>query len=248
MAHRPLCLLLGIAALAALPFAIWAQSAAGVLQLIGTYEEQYLPNPTVSGNLLVGLRWGGPEDGSFNPAAVRVRLPGKLPTAKACVDVVSKDGRYSAENLYGVGVAAGRLARVAAPTSFAKQLEKYPVGDIAVMIRAVDSCTATDFGSVIPAIMAPLGAQASSDRGAILTAYVNADPGQVRADVLGPDKSVLAHSGPCKASGEGVRIAYSTTCTVELPRDLPTDGLWLRLTTRERFRSIPTDFRLIVSE
>ena len=89
------------------------------------YFERYLDNPKVSGNLLVGVRWARADEntaapGKFDPGNVHLVVPARLPARTACVEVNSKDGRYSAENLYAVPPDVAREPALYAGTSSTK--------------------------------------------------------------------------------------------------------------------------------
>ena len=208
---------------------------------IGGYMETYLPNPKVSGSLLVGLQWGG-VGGYFDPHDVRLQLPAAVTGGHACVDLASKDGRYVAENLYTVAPAGGQ-ARLDAKTQYESQLSTYPADDVGVVIRAGKTCD-DEACSIIPAFVVPLHADAvqSTRR---LVADVNADAELVTAGLLGPDGAGIPANTACVAAGAGVQIAYSTVCTIDLQVALPRSGVVLRLQTKERFKTISNDFTLL---
>ncbi len=114
-----------------------------VLQLASgsrpTYVNSYLQNPQVSGNLLVGVRWASAKEKSqssarFDPKNVRLVVPAGLQATSACVDIVSKDGRYMAENLYAIPPDTAREPRLSAPTKYEKVLKEYSIDNVAVMI------------------------------------------------------------------------------------------------------------------
>ena len=59
----------------------------GPLKPVAPYAELFIDNPKVSGNLLVGLRWGGPgaqDNTFFDPDNVGLTLP-RVDTAVQCV-------------------------------------------------------------------------------------------------------------------------------------------------------------------
>ena len=53
---------------------------------------------------------------------------------KVCVEVMSKDGRYTAENLYNLAASMVPAPRLAAQTKYGDRLRGYLTDDIAVII------------------------------------------------------------------------------------------------------------------
>ena len=183
------------------------------------YVERYLDNPKVSGNLLVGLRWasrvGSDANSPFDPANVRLLRPDTRETQKACVEIASKDGRYTAQNVYVVPPNVARAPRLTVKTRYKRELTSYKLDDIAVLIRVTDACDSASFGNLIPALPlrrdAPVPTNAATERG-VLVAEVNADPERVALS-LARDGVVVA-AGGCTPVAEGVRIAYSAVCAL----------------------------------
>ena len=216
----------------------------GELEPVGKYAELFLEHPKVSGNLLVGLRWMSPG-GSFDPDRVGLSKAGGKGTGLVCVGVMSKDGRYTAENLYDLANSPAPAPLLQSKTEYGKELRGYRVDEIAVIIRAASSCDTADSKVVIPATVMPAdGGQIASGRRELL-AFVNADPERVGMSLIDSRGDVSA-SGSCVAAGAGVHIAYSTVCALTVPDKLASAGLKLRLSIKERFKTVPTDYRLLL--
>ncbi len=249
-----LCKRLGLLAIGGLlSCGIAVAAETDVLPLAGgstTYVDFFLQNPKVSGNLLVGLRWGGLNEAApqkFDPENIRMVVPATLNPRSACVDIASKDGRYTAENLYAVPADVTPRPRLWAESRFSKTLVGYPLDNIAVMIRAVDKCDAAQFGTLIPALLLPRGAAAAMPAVPALVAYVNAGPDRVGLDLLAAGKSVNADI-KCRGAGNDVQIAYSTICIIQPETRLAAGSYIMRVTVKERFKSVPTEFRLRIDE
>jgi hypothetical protein len=253
---RTRAVLLVAAALSVISGRAGGASEKDTLQLAGDarYVDLYLQNPKVSGNLLVGVRWARADENSTSPGGfdwknVRLVVPAGLPARSACVDIASKDGRYTAENLYAVPPDIARQPRLNATTKFDSELSHYGIDSIAVLIRTVPTCDAAEFGKIIPAVLVPRGADAAAAVSAVpaLAVYVNADPGRVTLS-LQNDASGAELDARCERAGEGVSISYSTACTFRPATRLVGGQYKLHLEIKERFRTVPTDFDLLIAE
>lgn len=248
-ASRTSCAITGLALLAAASAAAEEQHPQ-VRLVTGTFSESYLAHPVVVGNLLVGVRWGG-RDGSFDPASVAVPVSPTTAGGTACVDVASKDGRYTAENIYAFDKDTKGEALLAMPTQYKRELAQYPLRNMAVMIRKASSCDPDEAGQIVPAILTP-----AAGRGAVaiespgsgddreLIADVNADAGKVALRLSGPRGLDLR--ADCRAADEGVRIAFSTRCRITVPDTIPAGTYALILAVRERFEKVETRFDLLL--
>ena len=232
-----------------------AERAPNVLRLAREpeqYFERYLDNPKVSGNLLVGVRWARADEntaapGKFDPGNVHLVVPARLPARTACVEVNSKDGRYSAENLYAVPPDVAREPALYADSKYKDRL-KYNIDNIAVLIRTGSSCAAADSGKIIPAVLVPIGAELSAAISAVpaLVVAINADPESVELTIL--KNGVPELRAVCESAGEGVNISYSTVCKFHPNKRLEGGEYGLTLALAERFRTVKTRFNLLVSE
>jgi hypothetical protein len=256
LSSRTRAVLLAAAALSVISGRAGGASDKDTLQLAGDarYFDLYLQNPKVSGNLLVGVRWARADEirkspGGFDWKNVRLVVPAGLQAQSACVDIASKDGRYTAENLYAVPPDAARQPRLDATTKFESELGHYSIDSIAVLIRTVPTCDAAEFGKIIPAVLVPRGADASAAISAVpaLVVDVNADPSRVTLSMQN-NAGGGELDAKCESAGEGVSISYSTTCTFRPATRLVGGQYKLRLKTKERFKTVPTDFDLLIAE
>ena len=88
------------------------------------------------------------------------------------------------------------------------------------------------------------GAPATPSRRELL-AFVNGEPDRVGVSLINSNRQSLASAG-CQAAGSGVHIAYSAVCTLAVPDAAPMAGLRLRLSVKERFKTVPTDYTLLL--
>jgi hypothetical protein len=246
-----------VAALSVLVMVVQAAAAADrdVLQLAGAvnYSELYLENPKVSGNLVVGVRWAsstgvGRPVVRFDPLNVRMIVPAELYGRSACVDVTSKDGRYTAENLYAVPPDPPRQPKLYTRTKYEDVLHGYVLDSVAVMIRAGSDCNVAQSGTIVPAVLVPQGSDMATEMSRVrsLVVQVNADPDRVRLGLYKSDETNLGNA-ICISAGEGVLISYSTTCTFE-PARLSPGSYRLHFEITERFKIVPANFVLLVAE
>jgi hypothetical protein len=218
-----------------------AQIGKQAIQPIGAYQEFYVANPKVSTALLVGLRWGS-LDGSFDPENVRVDLPAEL-SGKLCVELVSEDGRYEAENLYATDI-ADKHPVFFAKTDYTAKLQAYPAASMGIVIRRAESCDDDASGGILPAIVTPLHTQALWFNPRQLVVYLNAEPQFVTATLttLG-GAPVAARSGCGLPSGE-VEIAFRAVCTIESDKSLLRESLTLHVALKERYATRVQNFLL----
>jgi hypothetical protein len=237
---------------------VMAEDASDVLRLAGEpkqYVERFLDNPKVSGNLIVGVRWASADEnpaahGNFDARNVHLVIPARLSAKRACVNITSKDGRYSAENLYALPADVVREPKLDADTKYKIQLsENYSIDSIAVLARTGSSCDTAEFGEIIPAVLVPNGVELSAALSAVSTLVVdiNADPESVELSLQ--KKGGLGLSATCESAGEGVRISYSTICKFYPRIRLESGEYGITLIIKERFRKVKTpEFKLLVSE
>jgi hypothetical protein len=214
---------------------------------VDKFTDLYLVHPQVAGSLLVGLRWGG-VSGTFDPDNVRVRLPKSLGKKRACVDVVSEDGRYSAENLYDL-VTNSAQPRFFVETVYEDELHTYKTNNIAVIVNVANSCDDGSSDGLIPAIVSALDTKTPQVDLHTLVAYINYDPALVEVSLLGEGPQPLPAIISCIGSGDEqtVDIAYRTVCTIASRDALSAKHLRLHLVRKSRFETLVSDFPLLLS-
>jgi hypothetical protein len=240
---------LGIAAGLMLIASASAQQGDVLTPVSGEFNELYLQNPKVSGSLLVGVLWDAPQ-GTYDPQKILVSLPSQSNISNICVELASKDGRYTAEGLFDVpkGVTRqkeiGRPLRLKYKTKYGAKLREYQVSDIAVLVREAVSCGAINAGRVLPAIVMPSGSanlKASPDSRKLVI-YLNADPDRIHI-ALQP-LGGIEPKADCKGVGESVHIAYRARCTLVLPEILAQQNYELEIRKTESFKTVPTKFSI----
>jgi hypothetical protein len=203
------------------------------------YVESFVGKPKVSGNLLVGLRFGE-ATGRFNPSAVALLIPPKAGWRSACVEVSSRDGLYYAQNTYDIKGASGGQSSIEASTAYSGQLLRYDIKDIAVNVRLVRDCNAPDEGDLVPVIMnAPAGTPAKSTF-LSLVALVNAEPDRLRLVLL--KNGVEAATGVCTSDPNAVQISFTSSCEFRRSSALAPGSYDLLIRVRERFASRDSHF------
>lgn len=219
-----------------------AQSSrsADLLPPIGRFSEVYLENPKVSGNNLVGLRWLSQEH-AFDPNSVHVVVANAQAIGRVCVEVVSKDGRYSSENVYDLSRSQTPAPGFKSPTSYKPELTAYATDDVSVIVRKAP-CDTGQLTPIIPAFLSssPTDRPSSSE----LRAFANADPARVSMTLVDRTGEPIA-TGRCSPAGSGVKIAYAAQCAIHVPITLGGE-FWLRVSQKERFKTVQTDYPIVL--
>jgi hypothetical protein len=211
------------------------------------FNEIYLRNPTVSGSLLVGVRWDVPP-GKYDPQEILVGLPSQSDISNICVELASKDGRYTAEGLFKGPKGAtrqneiGRPLRLKYKTEYGAKLREYQASDIAVLVREAVSCETVKPGRVLPALVMPSGSAnlKASPGSRKLVIYLNADPDRIHVALQSLGGKVS--QADCKGVGESVHIAYRARCTLALPEFLAQQNYVLEIQKTESFKTVRTEF------
>jgi hypothetical protein len=233
------------------PIAIFLLSSPGPVILAQTiklvappYLETFVGNPEVSGSLLVGVAAGAPT-GAFDPNAVAVSLSAELRGRKACVEVASRDGRYSAENLYQLPDGSG-TAFLETQTKYIQQLSRYDAKEIAVTIRLVDDCNSPKQGLIVPALLQLKASEHQPDAGRAgrrrLVIFVNKDKESLMVSLLKSGAEVARAT--CNSEPNSVNIAFTSSCSVVA--DLAPGGYALLIRVHERFSSRDSRFEVLL--
>ena len=217
-----------------------AQSRANLLQPIGRFAENYVTTPKISGNNLVGLRWLT-QDRRFDLDSVHIIVAQPQSIGRVCVEIVSKDGRYTSDNIYDLSRSGTPAPGFDLPTNFKSELTAYSTDDLSVIVRKAPC----DTGQLTPIIPAFLGTDpAERPQSSELRAFVNADPARIAMIVIDGVGQTIAN-GQCGVAGSGVRIAYAAECAIRVPITLKGDYK-LRLTQKERFKTVYTDYPIVL--
>ena len=205
------------------------------------YNESFIGKPKVSGNLLVGLRFGE-AGGIFNPSAIGLYLTPKLGGHSACVDISSRDGLYFAQNMYDLPSSGGRIVPLETPTSFSSKLSQYRIGEMAVTVRMVSDCNSPDEGEIVPAVLSSSSEKPS--RKPVLVALVNAEPDRLKVALLKNGAEVSA--AECRSEPNAVKISFTSSCEFKGSADLPPGSYDLLIRLRERFALRDSHFTVLL--
>ncbi len=159
-------------------------------------------SPT-SGSILVSLQMEG--DGLFSPNELGAFV-GRLAGEKACVRLMTADGRYWALNGYRSSGDTSRPEMLPFPSSYLDQLVRYRAGDIMLRISLSPECDEDRFDRLAVGMV-----NADPGWGARrLRAYLNIPRTRVRFSLTGKDGTSLTEGG-CDPSNTG-RLAYTHVC------------------------------------
>ena len=101
--------------------------------------EVYQEKIPVSGGVRVGLMLEEEED-EINPSTFFVKIP-NTNIKNLCVELSSKDGRYSAKLNYDISSASEGLQQFYLPTKFYDQLSGYTSSELVILASLADTCT-----------------------------------------------------------------------------------------------------------
>lgn len=199
------------------------------------YIENFVGKPKVSGNLLVGLRFGGAEGNDFHPDAIALHITPKVGGRSACVEISTRDGLYYAQNMYSIPAASDKLMPFESGTTHADKLSAYKIEDIAVTVRLVSDCNAPDKGEIVPPVM-----NSPSRPPASLVALVNAEPDRLKVALL--RNGVEAATAQCKSDPTAVQISFTSSCEFSGNSALAPGSYDLLIRVRERFATRDSHF------
>jgi hypothetical protein len=203
------------------------------------YVESFVGKPKVSGNLLVGLRFGAVA-GNFNPRSVGLLIPANSGWRSACVDISSRDGLYFAENMYNIDGASGGFASIQSATKYFDELLRYKNEDIAVTVRLVSDCNAPEVGDIVPAILSASAPSPTRPANLPLMALVNAEPDRLHVALLKNGAEVAA--AICASDLNAVQISFTSSCAFKGSPALPPGSYDLLIRVRERFAARDSHF------
>jgi hypothetical protein len=101
--------------------------------------EVYQQEIPVSGGVRVGLMFEE-EDTEFNPSQFFVNIP-KTEITNLCVELSSKDGRYSAKLNYDISDVSEGLQQFYLPTKYRDELSGYASDELVILTSLGNTCT-----------------------------------------------------------------------------------------------------------
>lgn len=167
-------------------------------------REVYSDEVPVSGRVIAGVALYGLDF----PGEMAVFAQGNDIDEGICVQLMSRDGRYWAENNFrATSSQAKGPVKVEYESRYEDQLSKLQEDDLAILSHPSD-CDNEDFGVYLPAAL-----RRGSQKTKQLKVYVNS----ARADTFvrvtrGEDKKTLK----CQRITEGRRTGYDTICEIDL--------------------------------
>lgn len=194
-------------------------------------QEVYKEDVPVSGHVIAGLCLSGiPLSNILAVLPKSTKQSGK----KICVQVMSRDGRYWAENTFLLPELneTDRLVALDYESDYTDLLEDSNIIDLAVLSFA-GSCDSKMEREYILTTRDKLSTEKDT-----LFIYVNSGRTDVFVDITNPDNSERPQ--PCESITEGRRTAYDTICRLKLePNYREKNQLQLKLYRRKFGRTLP---------
>lgn len=182
-------------------------------------SEQWVADVAVSGGVRVGVM-ASPSEAGVDPDAFTVFLPGPLATDALCVEISSRDGRYSARIEYDLaGAEAGALRLGLANTRHGSELGAYSEIELAILARLRDGCAAPADAEA-PFVVAGWRAGAAPD---VVTVLLNS---RIPAEIVGEDGGRQTLRVRC-SDLEGGTTAFNLRCDLDPSLLSPTTSLYV---------------------
>lgn len=208
---------------------VWADVPVAVLDpATKQLKEDYKDEVPVSGRVVAGLSLAGLE------------LPGELAIlpsqseagARICVQVMSRDGRYWAENNFVLPeVVAGAAVHLRYESRYLEELNLAGADDLA-LLSFFGSCDADQEREYVLTSRAKLS---SGDRALII--YVNSARADTYAGIL--NRAQREKPQRCRVLTEGRRTGYDTICELALREgDSELDALRIKIFRRKYEKSL----------
>ncbi|MDO5969646.1 hypothetical protein Q4Q35_07490 [Flavivirga aquimarina] len=102
----------------------------------------------VSGNVRVGLMFDSDEN-NLNPEHFFARIPEVKLTTNLCVEISSKDGRYSAKRSYTITPTDDDVQEFFWPTKYKKALSAFKTEELVILASLSDDCNSKPDAYVI---------------------------------------------------------------------------------------------------
>ncbi|MDY0259929.1 MAG: hypothetical protein RBR41_09730 [Desulfovibrio sp.] len=215
IAFFALCCFMTMALPGTLPSSAFSAESLPVIEAdAASFKESFDQAVPVSGNIIAGLRFG---DGAKKISANGTFLA--PPQGRdVCVRVVTRDGRFSASNIYRLANdeqlsqanAAGRVHLSPITHSYAEKLVNYVVDDLAVSaFMASEGGCAAGKTPYVPQIV-------SQGTEKVFTVLVNSGGRSCRLTLQPNRKSVQ-----CARFSNGARIAYDQECVMDVSHLTP---------------------------
>lgn len=206
---------------------------------LNSFRENFDEAVPVTGNIVVGLRMGN-GSGKVSTDDTFLAPPEGM---NVCVRAVTKDGRFSASNVYRFAnpeqvsraAAAGKAHLLPVTRSYKENLSKYAIDDLAVsaFTESKEGCNP----GVTPYLPQIVGSATGT---AALTVFVNSG-GRTTRLTHNSSKTTV----PCNPLPNGARIAYNQKCVIEAAR--LNEGINnFTLVLDDDFRDETVDFSVVI--
>lgn len=183
--------------------ASWAQSPRKIVLNDGQFKESFLEKVTVSGGIRAGFMYPSSlARVDLQQLYIHLQRPVEEAEAMLCVNMVSRDGRYTASWQYGLGPQQPGAIQVDIPSKYQEQISAYAPDALVVLAGiTVKDCLSTEM-RYIPASWGMPTAPES-------VLYVNSGNTDTEIGIPGLTERIA-----CTKIGADSTIAYDTQCVV----------------------------------
>ncbi|WP_405570179.1 hypothetical protein [Winogradskyella sp. Asnod2-B02-A] len=165
--------------------------------------EQWQDKVPVSGNVRVGLMLDQ-EEKDFDPSSFYVLIP-ETETANLCVELSSKDGRYSANINYDISELQSGIQEFVLPTKYKSELEDYSANEVVILSTLSQDCEGEVEAYLVSGWLETVESKSVS-------VYVNS---MVPTSVIVEKKDNDFLEFKC-STVEFPKVAYSKKCTIPI--------------------------------
>jgi hypothetical protein len=209
-----------------------------IAELKDEINETYLDEAPVSGRVVAGVLLTGAVAGD---ALLRLALPVSAAGSSICVKVMSRDGRYWAENTFALPNDFGTApVPLEYPTVYETYLKNLHFGELAIL-GSPGTCGETENDELYLSAV-----HASGNAKQKVIVLINSG----RSDTYIAVKNIPAFKRParCKMIEEGRRTGFDTECQIDLTGvDPALQSLDVRILRRRYERLLPpTEFTLLL--
>jgi len=180
-----------------------AQQGRKIVLSENQFKESFLDNVTVSGGIRAGFMYKSSlERVDAHQLYIHLRRDLDDPRDTLCVNMVSRDGRYTASWQYAIGSQPAGAINIDLPSKYQEQMASYPP-DALVALAAIakQGCAAPD----LQYIPASWGEAAQTD----VILYVNSGNADTVIGIPGRTERI-----PCAKITAGSTVAYDTQCVI----------------------------------
>lgn len=192
------------------------------------FKESYSAVTPVGGRVVVGAMLIG-EKATPSELSPAVHYRQRLAEPQLCVSIISRDGRYRADNTYRAGAAppSGQAA-LQFPTSYGDTLKAMGEGELALLSEVKANCSSPGRGAIVLSSLKP-------GKGNRLFIFINSGGATVTAGLLvGSEEHALS----CEPTKQDGATAFDTKCHLALD-GVAGSNLKIRVTRQLFERRLP---------